>query len=305
MNPSFDPFPPMSDPTQVFYGTGFIQTYVVPVTGSYVIEASGAEGGSGGGGAGKGARIRGTFGLTRGDVLQIVVGLQGKRGGTYFKPAGGGGGGSFVWLGALPYPLPTQPMIAAGGGGGGPGGDAVISIDAEGGMGLGGLCGYGGSTDYVDFHYSGGGGAGWRSNGAMGSSPTYSGGGVRWMGGQGAHYCGHSGGTGGFGGGGGGSIIGHGSGGGGGYSGGGGGTENGPGGGGGSSYNSGTDQVNIPGIQTGDGCVSIQWVAVSSPTYVQDAPSTAAVWAEGSLSPLGGAAAKKPRSESAELLRCG
>ena len=289
----------------VFHGTGFIQSYVVPTTGSYILEAGGARGGGGGSLAGKGARLTGTFQLNAGDILQIVVGMQGTKGSALFKPAGGGGGGSFVWKGALPYPLPPQPLLAAGGGGGGPGGDAVVSLDAEGGMGLGGLCGYGGSTDYVDFHYSGGGGAGWRSNGAMGSSPTYSGGGVRWMGGQGAHYCGHCGGTGGFGGGGGGSVIGHGSGGGGGYSGGGGGTENGPGAGGGSSHNTGADQVNIPGVQTGDGYVSLKLMAVSAHANPLDVSPENAVWEEGSLSPLGGSAAKKPRGDLAVLLKCG
>lgn len=295
----------MSDTSFVFHGTGFIQSYVVPTTGSYLIEACGAQGGIGGGAGGKGASIKGTFQLNKGDVLQVLVGMQGKKGSAFFKPAGGGGGGSFVWEGALPYPLPSQPMLAAGGGGGGPGGDAVVSIDAEGGMGLGGLCGYGGSTDYVDFHYSGGGGAGWRSNGAMGCAPTYSGGGTRWMGGQGAHYCGHSGGTGGFGGGGGGSIIGHGSGGGGGYSGGGGGTENGPGGGGGSSYNAGADQVNIPGIQTGEGRVAIRLIAVSTLSNASELRPETTSWEEGSLSPLGESGIKKNKNEGAVLLRCG
>jgi len=260
----------MSDARIMFTGTGAIQTYVVPSTGNYVIEAAGAQGGIGGGPGGKGARVRGTFHLTAGEVLQIVVGLQGAPGSAGDQPAGGGGGGSFVWKGLLSLPVPVRPLLAAGGGGGGNGSDGVVTVEAAGGMGRGGLCGYGGSTDYGDYHYSGGGGTGWRSNGAMGSSPTFCRGGTRWTGGQGADFNGQRGGSGGFGGGGGGSIQGCGSGGGGGYSGGGGGTEAGPGGGGGGSYNAGLHQNNVPGVQLGNGLVSLIPVVPSAPTLESD-----------------------------------
>lgn len=275
----------------VFIGIGTIQSYVVPASGRYVIEAAGAQGGAGGGPGGKGARVKGTFNLTEGDVLQMVVGHQGTSGSTPHQPAGGGGGGSFVWKGAtarlmpaggggggggsfvwkgaMPRVLPAKPMLAAGGGGGGNGGDGVVTIDAARGAGSGGRNGHGGAADLGDFHYSGGGGTGWLSAGANGSAPTFCQGGEHWAGGLGADYCGNAGGNGGFGGGGGGAFIGSGSGGGGGYSGGGGGTQVGPGGGGGSSYNAGENQTNTPGVQTGDGYVSI--VAVPAPVAASTA----------------------------------
>ena len=48
-----------------------IQIWTVPATGSYTIEAYGAQGGGDYGG--KGARIIGTFNLSSGDVLKILV----------------------------------------------------------------------------------------------------------------------------------------------------------------------------------------------------------------------------------------
>jgi hypothetical protein len=247
----------MNEPLVVFTATGGIQSYVVPATGAYIIEASGAQGGAGGGPGGKGARLKGTFYLNAGDILQIVVGMQGEAGSTPHQPAGGGGGGTFVWLGARPTPLPLEPLLAAGGGGGGAGSDAGIGPHGGNGAALGGCDGRGGGADAVDFRYSGGGGAGWKTIGELGSAPTLCGGGMHWRGGKGANYCCNQGGNGGFGGGGGGSFIGRGSGGGGGYSGGGGGSQQGPDAGGGGSYNAGAHQTNLPGAQTGHGGVAI------------------------------------------------
>ena len=244
----------MNDRPLVFSATGKIRTFIAPVTATYVIEASGAQGGAGGG---KGARLKGSFKLCAGDFLQILVGRQGTAGDSPHQPAAGGGGGSFVWRGRVASPLPPKPMLAAGGGGGGNGGDGLTSLDAGDGGAPGGRNGFGGGADHEDHHYSGGGGAGWFGAGAQGSAPTQCGGGEQWNGGTGANYCCNVGGNGGFGGGGGGAFLGQGSGGGGGFSGGGGGTQAGPGGGGGGSFNAGTNQSNTPGAQTGDGCVSI------------------------------------------------
>jgi hypothetical protein len=248
----------MNHPAIVFTATGKIQTFIVPATGVYVIEASGAQGGGAGGPGGKGARLKGTFFLQQDEVLQIVVGRQGEAGTTPHPPAGGGGGGTFVWKATRASPLPSYPLLAAGGGGGGPGGDGLVGADGGVGAAAGGCEGEGGDSDPENFHYSGGGGAGWRMEGAVGSSPTFCGGGMHWHGGAGANYCCNLGGAGGFGGGGGGSFLGQGSGGGGGYSGGAGGSREGPHAGGGGSFNAGAFQTNIPGIQCGDGCVSIQ-----------------------------------------------
>lgn len=239
-----------------------VQTFIVPSTGLYRIEAAGAQGGPGGGPGGRGARIAGTFALKQGDRLCIVVGRRGGAGQRPQHATGGGGGGSFVWKESRTSSRPEYPLLAAGGGGGGDGGDGRAGNEGGAGGGCGGREGCGGQTDSVNFHYSGGGGAGWLTRGESGCLPTRCGGGSHWKGGEGANYGGFFGGDGGFGGGGGGSFFGHGSGGGGGYSGGGGGTENGPGGGGGGSFNAGTDQVNVGGLQLGDGHVTI----VSVPT---------------------------------------
>lgn len=262
----------------VFPAIPAIQTYAVPVTGCYLIEAAGAQGGDGGGPGGRGARMRGMFHLERGEVLHLVVGQRGGAGSSPFEPAGGGGGGSFVWKGvrhrypstALPAvganfdwqpvgerSVPELPLLAAGAGGGGNGGDA--SIDPQGGDGAapGGRDGHGGQAAREGAHYSGGGGAGWLSTGSRGSAPTYCAGGAHWQGGAGCTYFDHLGGDGGFGGGGGGAFLGFGSGGGGGFSGGGGGSRTGEGGGGGGSFNSGTGQLNLAGVQTGDGFVTL------------------------------------------------
>ncbi len=244
-----------------FTYSGTVQNYVVPSTGSYVIEAAGAQGGSGGGPGGKGARLKGVFDLNEGDCLQIVVGQQGIPGSSIHLAAGGGGGGSFVWLGMSNDKRRAQLLLAAGGGGGGAGGEGVISADAGDAAVRGGRNGHGGSADVTNFHFSGGGGAGWLSGGGNGSSPTYCFGGTHWRGGGGANYCGNLGGGGGFGGGGGGAFLGYGSGGGGGYSGGGGGTQTGAGGGGGGSFNIGRQQENTPGTQLGHGSV---WVLAVS-----------------------------------------
>ena len=96
----------------VTINTQGIQEWTVPATGTYTIEVWGAEGAAAEsisyeGGAGKGARMKGDFSLSAGEVLKILVGQIGK-GGTY---AGGGGGGAFV------AKSNNTPLIVAGGGG--------------------------------------------------------------------------------------------------------------------------------------------------------------------------------------------
>lgn len=92
-----------------------IQEWKVPATGTYTIECAGAQGG-GVNSPGKGAIIRGTFNLTEGTTLFILVGQIGGReaqssaGGV----AGGGGGGTFISLNSLSG---TLLMVAGGGGG--------------------------------------------------------------------------------------------------------------------------------------------------------------------------------------------
>jgi hypothetical protein len=275
-------------PPVFFTATGALQVYFVPESGRYVIEAAGAQGGGNPTArGGKGARLRGVFQLRTGDILNLVIGMQGQPGlnlllpddnpGEFTPPepfgetatlsrGGGGGGGTFVWRNSLAGGLPAWPMLAAGGGGGGgadPGGDAVVTPNAARGAGPGGRHGHGGSSDLGVFYYGGGGGAGWLSPGVHGAGPTYCQGGTHWAGGQGASFGGYHGGHGGYGGGGGGCFFRAGAGGGGGYSGGGGGGgRTGISGGGGSSYNAGLEPFNAPGVQTGDGWVRISCLSL-------------------------------------------
>lgn len=94
-----------------------IQRWVVPSTGSYRIETYGAQGAVGYRTyQSKGAGMRGTFDLTAGDALWILVGQQGE-GTPGIYAFVGGGGGTFVARGAA---LATSSaLIVSGGGGGG------------------------------------------------------------------------------------------------------------------------------------------------------------------------------------------
>jgi len=87
--------------------TSGIQRWTVPATGSYTIEVWGARGGNEPGNnwiGGYGARMRGIFSLTQGDVLKIMIGQSGGQ--SY----GGGGGMTAVATSS------DSPLIVAGGG---------------------------------------------------------------------------------------------------------------------------------------------------------------------------------------------
>ena len=248
-----------------------IQEWTVPKTGSYTIEAWGGEGGDNTASSsipGKGARMKGTFSLTSGQVLKILVGQKGSTA----RYIGGGGGGTFVWISGQT----AAPLIAAGGGGGVgyssgyDGVDGTTNNDGTNGnnQSSGGGTSGGGGTDVSGTSREASGGAGWLSNGNDGSDHgcTYdSEGGVKPLsggtGGSGGGSSSNGSPSGGFGGGGGGNARcgAVGGGGGGGYSGGGAGAE--PpsysAGGGGGSYNSGSNQSNSSGIQEDHGKVTI------------------------------------------------
>ena len=86
----------------------------MPYTGKYKIEAIGAAGGydtnsSNAKYRGRGARMIGTFNLSKGEIIQILVGHKGGNS-KYRGP--GGGGGTFVVRGS------NTSLIIAGGGGG-------------------------------------------------------------------------------------------------------------------------------------------------------------------------------------------
>ena len=92
-----------------------IQQWTVPYTGQYRIEAVGAAGGysqkyNDSHYRGRGARIVGTFNLSKDEQIQIIVGQEGgiKRN----DSNSGGGGGTFAVRGS------NTSLIVAGGGGG-------------------------------------------------------------------------------------------------------------------------------------------------------------------------------------------
>ena len=274
-----------------FTVTGGIQYWVVPATGNYTIEAGGAKGGNGNSGTGgAGAKITGTFNLTEGETVKILVGQSGGDHPTLaggVNATGGGGGGTFVIR--TPYNTNASILLIAGGGGGsgsssggGPG-----QITTSGQAGLGTSNGSGG--------VNGGGGGGAQSgvagtattDGGTGGSCSYGSGGGGFFTNGGANCSAatpiirglsfQSGGTGGaadssrsgttstFGGFGGGAGSGHRAPGGGGYS-GGGGDGGSVGGGGGGSYNAGTSQSNLSGSNAATGFVTITSAIVADNT---------------------------------------
>ena len=271
-----------------------IQSFTVSTTGQYQLKAWGARGGTHWydygykGGTylgGKGALKEGIFTLTKGTVLNIVVGHRGGDSvqviGSQFtsktaaelnssvtETAGtGGGGGSFV------YSSSNELFLAAGGGGGasagfngvngqaGPNGTSSVGADSSDSR-SGGTGGLPGECDNESIYTSGGVGAGWLAwSCETGSVTSGENGGSRhkgWVGGNaGLYNRGYNGGpppgaVGGFGGGGGGSDNPGASGGGGGYSGGGGGKYERQAGGGGGSYCSGSSCSGVSGDNSND-----------------------------------------------------
>ncbi|NTW31930.1 MAG: hypothetical protein HGB12_04790 [Bacteroidetes bacterium] len=234
--------------------SGSLISWTVPsgIT-SITIEAWGAQGGTSGSyTGGLGARMKGTFTVSSGQILKIIVGQQGNANGGYT----GGGGGTFV------TDISNNPLIIAGGGGGADSPNSLngqAGVTANGGTNSsccsGGTGGAGGSATNA-----GAGGGGLTGNGANSSCSGTTGGKSFTNGGAGGPGSTTNGGLGGFGGGGGGDgNCNGGGGGGGGYSGGGGGHNSGAGAGGGGSYNNGTSQSNTSGEQSGNGKVIITY----------------------------------------------
>jgi hypothetical protein len=242
-----------------------IQEWTVPSTGTYRIEAYGAQGGNQDGAGGKGARMRGDFSLDEGDIIFILVGQKGTDSydrnysyqGKDSNDGGGGGGGTFVVKKSgdgIANAQAADILVIAGGGGGK---TSTYSDDVnDGSTGTdggdtynngGGTNGGGGDDGQADG--PGAGGGGFLTNGQNSASGTGTNGGKSFLnGGKAGTATGsiYDGGKGGFGGGGGGwhNVLVR-SGGGGGYSGGQGGSWAGiKGGGGGGSINNGSNQSN-------------------------------------------------------------
>ena len=229
-----------------------VQVWTVPSTGTYTIEAYGAQGGAKGSSTGgSGAYMSGEFQLNSGEEIYIVVGQRGTDISStysvnYNTEGGGGGGGSFV------FDPNNTPLLIAGGGGGssyqGAPGYGGSSTNSSVGSGYGQSSGGGGGQ--TDNGGGGGTGAGGGGFYGTGQSNTWCNGGA--AGGQTGGNSQYSG-VGGFGGGGG-SF--HGGGGGGGFTGGGGGTYT-IGGGGAGSYNIGSNPIAYPNYNATHGMVVI------------------------------------------------
>lgn len=246
--------------TEFFNVSGGIQLWTVPADGTYSIDCYGAQGGRDGYygvDGGLGARIKGDFSLTQGEVIRLVVGQRGQNdpGNAW---GGGGGGGSFAWRSSST----SLPLIAAGGGGsGGTGGSTATAggqTGTSGANGTNGSPGSGGTNGSAGTGGSCGGGGG---NGWNGGFTSICGGSHTWSplyNDPRGFTGGSSGARGGFGGGGG---AWGGGGGGGGYSGGGaaGWSYSGRGGGGGS-YNAGTNQIATGATRSGDGQIIITFL---------------------------------------------
>jgi hypothetical protein len=254
-----------------------IQIWTVPTSGSYTITAVGAKGGRGNQGVGgTGASITGTFSLTQGAKLKMIIGQSGTDSASL---NGGGGGGSFVQNNA--DLTATGILVIAGGGGGGAYNPHATNVNAvttnssqpgwygntNSSLANPASSGNGGSV----FDRSGGGGGGFSGNGA--SSTISSCNNTCGVGGT-AFKNGGAGGPGSYAGGFGGGASGDwnyytGGGGGGGYSGGSGGYYYG-GGGGGGSYNNGSSQTNLAGSNNATGYVTISLTSspdTTAPTF--------------------------------------
>jgi hypothetical protein len=258
-------------------GSG-IQQWEVPTSGTYIIEAYGAQGGGAGGGSagGKGAKVIGEFTLTAGDRLDIIVGQEGRsfEAATNRFQASGGGGSFVVFENAVDE---NDILVIAGGGGGFAFNRTTNNVDGQigtaGGNGSGATSGSNGGTNgnggLSNAGGTYGGGGGFSGNGA---TVTTRGGRSFLNGGEGGTGSGTPDLEGGFGGGGGVTQVNTNSnrraGGGGGYSGGGAAHSTNTGttatagaaAGGGGSYNNGTNQDMEEGFQEGNGLVVITFV---------------------------------------------
>jgi hypothetical protein len=224
-----------------------VQLWTVPQSATYRIETMGARGGESqcyGPRGGYGARMRGDFSLTQGQVLKIVVGQYGVGA----CHDGGGGGGSYVATDG------NTPMIVSGGGGGGSASGGSIDCGttqntATNPFGQGNNTpGYGGGNCTTS-----GGGGGFYGDG--GNCCSWGGRAFIYGSNAGTAYGGASAGSGGFGGGGTGGGT-NGSGGGGGYT-GGHGTCWSYASPGGAAYNNGANQSNSGSAGGGEGYVTI------------------------------------------------
>lgn len=163
--------------------TNGIQLWTVPTTGTYRIEAQGAQGAPTEASAGgRGAIITGDFSLTAGEKIQILVGQTASVGSNRLYRSSAGGGGTFVVKYTGITNVVDDILVIAGGGGGtgsspidsqcdaqtGTSGGRARSNNANAG-GAGGTNGNGGAIGTASANGAGG---GFLTNGTASSSAS-------------------------------------------------------------------------------------------------------------------------------------
>ena len=117
-----------------------IQRFTVPFTGTYVLTAAGAGGGSAAFAGGRGVIVSTTVSLTANDVLFILVGQRGTSTGSTAGYQGTGGGGSFIckYNGGSVSSAGSYTILLIAGGGGGAGAGFGGGGSGAAGVGQGG-----------------------------------------------------------------------------------------------------------------------------------------------------------------------
>ena len=147
---------------RTFNYNGEVQTFTVIRTGTYMLEAWGAEGGSGTTGGAKGGYAKAQFNLSSGDVLYFYVGGKGDN-----AVKGASSGGSGGWNGGGNGGAPDGDFFG-GGGGGGATHIAVSPIGVIGNSSLTQLNSYVGSEGHLLLVAGGGGGGSWKVSAGAG-----------------------------------------------------------------------------------------------------------------------------------------
>ena len=117
-----------------------IQRFTVPFTGTYVLTAAGAGGGSAAFAGGRGIIVSTTVSLTANETIFILVGQRGTNTGTTAGYQSSGGGGTFIcrYNGGAVTSAGSYTILLIAGGGGGAGGGFGGGGNGAAGVGQGG-----------------------------------------------------------------------------------------------------------------------------------------------------------------------
>lgn len=154
--------------TKTYNYTGSVQTFIAPYTGTYTLEAAGAQGGTEIGEGGKGGKSTGSIKLNEGDILYIYVGQAGTTSSAGWYDGGYNGGGGSGQYGATGGGATHIAKIARGelfnyedhkndvlmvAGGGGAGSGNRNSTDVSSGGSGGGTEGGSGGQSYPVYQF--------------------------------------------------------------------------------------------------------------------------------------------------------